>query len=368
MLSRALRAIVDARAPLRPVGLLVFAAALIAPAAVFAYQLNPLKDRDRGGDLAGVGRSVDTVHEDITHAAIACATSAASADPAGAVPICRESVRARTSRDPGNIFNPLIVGVWWNDDPRHFLHDNQIVSAALQWSDAQHSARQMRRFNGGYAHPHMRRLLYRSHFGDLQFLHAMAGRSTETAGETQHRIIRWFAFAYGVATGAVAQDLKLSQLAPPLSGAFADERGWTVERLFKPRASMSELPLSELALGSMLHVAQDSYSSSHTARDMAPTQACRQGRITEFHSFLHQDTEQHREQDSRAALHHSTAMSFTALQNPVEASARLILLVRRRADWSSVVEPYLRSTLFCLDPSAQAHHSAAASVTVRRRI
>lgn len=353
MLTRALRAATTVRAPPGRFRLCLFIAALMVPAAVFAYQLNPLKDRHRGGDLPGVGRSVDSVHEDITHAAIACAASAGAADPSGALPVCRGKVRARRPGDPGNISNPLIVGVWWNDDPRHFLHDNHVVSAALQWSDAQSNGRKFRRSSGRYWHPYMRRLLYRSHFGDLQFLHSMAGKTSEPEAETQHRIISWFAFAYGVATGDVRSDMKLRDLAPPLAAAFADERSWTVEELFKPRPSMSKLPLSELALGSMLHAAQDSYSSSHTRRVMMPSAACPQGRVAEFHSFLHQDTDQHREQDSRASLHHSTATIFTATQNPVEASARLILLVRRRADWSSVVEPYLRSTLFCLDPGGK---------------
>lgn len=352
MFKRVPRASSRARAAAGPWRLLLMTTALIAPVAAAAYQLNPLKDRHRGGQLSGFGRGVDSVHEDITHAAIRCARAAGAADPVGAKPICREPVRHRTRADEGNIRNPLIVGLWWNDDPRQFLFGKAVINAALQWSDAQHSARLARRSGGRHRHPAMQKLLYRSHFGDLQFLHAMAARDGEPPALTQQRILAWFAFAYSVATGAMSPDTRLGQLAPPLRDSFAADWSWTVEQLFKPRSGMKHLPLGELALGTMLHVAQDSYSSSHATRNMAPSPACAAGSVTGFHFFLGQDTAQHRAADSRAALHHDTAARFTALQNPVEASARLILLTRRRADWATVVEPYLRSTLFCLDPSA----------------
>jgi hypothetical protein len=81
---------------------------------------------------------------------------------------------------------------------------------------------------------------------------------------------------------------------------------------------------------------------------MSATPGCPNGSVAGFHSFLDQETDEHRAADSRAALHHDTATRFTALQNPVEVSARLILMARSRVDWASVVEPYLRTSLFCL--------------------
>ena len=350
MPKRPVRAVPSAPAVRGRRRLILFFAALLVPTAVAAYQLNPLKDRHRGGHLSGFARSVDSVHEDITHAAITCASAVGAADPAGANPICSAPVRHRTRADEGNIRNPLIVGLWWNDDPRQFLYGKAVLSAALQWSDAQHSARQVRRSGGRHWHPTMHRLIYRSHFGDLQFLHSMAATRGEPAAETQQRVIAWLAFAYGVATGSIPPGTRLGDLPPPLRDSFAAERSWTVAELFKPRSGMNHLPIGELALGSVLHVAQDSFSSSHTTRDMAPTAACRAGSITKFHFFLDQKTDAHRAADSRAALHRDIATRFTPLQNPVEASARLIVLARRRADWASVVEPYLRSTLFCLEP------------------
>lgn len=326
--------------------------ALHVPAAAPAYQLNPLKDRNRGGELPRLGKAIDTVHEDITYAALACADSFAGLEPLDAQPVCNPRITRRTASDAGNISNALIVGLWWNDDPRQFLFANNIPAAAIQWADAQHVARQVRRSQGRYWNGRMRRMMYRSHFSDLQFVHGMANHDLEPSEHTRQRILRWLSFAYAVATGEIRGQAKLAQLDYPIPEAFADGRGLTVKGLFKPRSQMAELPLAQLALGSLLHTVQDSYAASHAQREFTPSVRCPNGRITQFYSFLQQDTDRHRAEDSRSALQRSSSMRFTDLQNPVEVSARLIILARRNADWDSVVEPYLRSTVFCLEQGA----------------
>lgn len=320
--------------------------------AAAAYEINPLKDRYRGGELPRVGKGADTVHEDITYAAIQCADSFNDRDLLAARPICNVGITRRMPGDAGNIRNPLIVGLWWNDDPRQFLFANNIAAAAFQWADAQHVAREIRRSGGRYWNGTMRRMIYRSHFGDLQFLHAMANRDAELAQHTQQRIMNWLAFAYAAATGETPPQRGVGQVNNPIVEAFAGSAGRTVGGLFKPRPKMRPLPLSELALGALLHTVQDSYAASHARRDFSPSAGCRNGRITQFHSFLHQDTGRHRSEDNRSALRQGSSTRFTHLQNPVEASARLIIFARARADWSSVVEPYLRSTVFCVDEGA----------------
>jgi hypothetical protein len=178
----------------------------------------------------------------------------------------------------------------------------------------------------------------------------MANRDGEAAQATQDRVIAWLGFAYAVAAGAIPKDAQVSQLSSPIREAFADEPWLTVHKLFKPRSRMKNLSLQQLALGSMLHLVQDSYAASHARREAAPSVRCPNGRITQFLSYLHQQTDRHRAEDKRSALDYRGTL---ALQNPVEASARLILLARRRSDWDTVVEPYLRSRVFCLDSDAE---------------
>lgn len=328
-------------------------AVVLFPAAGLAYQLNPLKDRHRGGDAPAFGRSLDSVHEDITHAAVACVEALGDRNLAERVPICSIATRHRNRDEPGNRGNPLIVGLWWNDDPRQFGYANQVLGAALQWSDAQYNARRVRQSGALYTDPRMARLTYRSHFGDLQFLHAMAIRDHESPRVTQQRILGWLGFTYRVASGEIAPQTSLSRTGDPTRYAFSNYPSWTVERLFKPRRNMKPLPIRELALGSFLHTVQDSYAEGHTRRVMTASANCPDGRVMKFLSFLHQETKRHRAADSRAALHLSSGAYLTPMQNPVEASARLLVMARSGADWSTVVEPYLRGTILCVDDDAE---------------
>jgi hypothetical protein len=96
--------------------------------AVAAYEVSPLKDRNRGGEWPKFARAFDTVHEDITHAAVACADAVGDRYVTEAQAVCVPSVGVRKAGSPGNIGNPLIVGVWWNDDPRQFLYANDILT------------------------------------------------------------------------------------------------------------------------------------------------------------------------------------------------------------------------------------------------
>jgi hypothetical protein len=351
----------------------VFAAAALIVGVVgtdvSAYQLNPLKDRERGGVPAEFGNDIGTVHEDITHAAISCANrfgNRRSEDIGVWIVWCTDAVRERTADDPGNLTNPIIVGVWWNDNPEMQLFDYErgsllhVLGALNMHNDAEENARRFRESGGTFRSNSMQRIHYRSHFGDLQFLHSMANRDGERATVTQQNIIDWMSFAYMVALGEIQPDAKLRELNHPISRLFrtGGQREWTVERLFKPRRSMRSLPLADIALGSMLHVAQDSFAAGHARRAASQAVRCPRGRVLQFHSYLNQNSLSHKTEDTREALEFDMRSRdrwrsrFSARQNPVEASTWLILFVRRRASWANVVEPFLRSTMFCVDENA----------------
>lgn len=55
-------------------------------------------------------------------------------------------------------------------------------------------------------------LLQRFHFGDLQFLHAVASRDGETAGQTQQSVMMWEEFTWKVAIGTYVLDTKLQHV------------------------------------------------------------------------------------------------------------------------------------------------------------
>ena len=338
------------------VHILVAFGAVLTSASAAGYKINPFKDRNTGGELTQRTSSADAVHEDITHAAIACADDHAAPAPIGPTPIClhRSShVPERTAGGPGNIRNAVIVGVWWNDDPEGFLYRNDLWNGVLSWFAAKSAASRVRKHGPGHRERARGLLLYRSHFDDLQFLHAMAAKEGEEASRTRQQIIDWIAFTYRASTGEHGEGASLRGLDSPVGKLFTPAGPpLTVSSLFK-RSRMHELATRELALGSLLHVVQDSFAASHAVRTFEPSKACRSGRITQFYAYQGQREKPHGAQDSRKALNESLESRFTKLQNPVEASARMILFVRRKADWNREVLPYVRETLLCLDGAAK---------------
>lgn len=330
--------------------LLGLAAAFLPAPCAAAYELNPLKDRDAGGTKPPAWvRNVDTVHEDITHAALACAAARQAADAAGDQQLCSPTLRARSHGDPGNIASAIIVGLWWNDDPNHLAYARLLVPAAVQYLEMKETARRVRTAGFDAAGRRTRNLLFRSHYGDLQFLHGMATADHESPAASRQKILDWLEFTYGVATGAVAPATLLRDLDHPVALLFDDRRHPTVGALFRNRRSMAHLPVDQLALGSMLHLIQDSFAAGHAHRVQAPSPMCPAGRVAQFHSYLHQAGRDHLVEDKRQAYRFDSSRSAS---NPVDASARIILMARDRADWSAVVEPYLRRNLFCLEGDA----------------
>jgi len=52
-------------------------------------------------------------------------------------------------------------------------------------------------------------VIYRSHFGDMQFLHSMAFSEKEHAGETKRKIMAWARLMYRVALGEITRSTSI---------------------------------------------------------------------------------------------------------------------------------------------------------------
>ncbi len=125
-----------ARAALRRLDrvLIGLAAALILPSSASSYEINALKDRHHGAQLAPPWmKKFDTVHEDMTYAAVTCANGVADEVATVTPLVCPSTVRKRSAADPGNIHNALIVGLWWNDDPDHFAYANSLLPGVFSY-------------------------------------------------------------------------------------------------------------------------------------------------------------------------------------------------------------------------------------------
>jgi len=192
----------------------------------------------------------------------------------------------------------------------------------------------------------------RSHLGDLQFLHAMAARDGEEAAATLEGVLRWAAFAYGVAAGEIGPATPLGEVpVPGFAALFPEQRDDTVAALFNVRDGDGDV--RQRAAGSLLHVIQDSHSPGHTQRE--DLGGGRWGRVVSFHAYVHQDPGLHG-RDDRTPEGDTPRERLARLpggEAAVERSAELLRLLQAGTPWSEV-ERHLRTEVFALVPDPPA--------------
>jgi hypothetical protein len=181
-------------------------------------------------------------------------------------------------------------GVIWNDDPEClFFNSNSGRTDDWSWGDKfglafikyKSAARSGTFYSNGSP------LLARSHFGDLQCLHAMAAGDGVEPSVTQGEILLWCEFFYTISAGRIDKDTPLSAtLGGKMRRWFAGS-SLTVGELFKVENIGN---VRDRALGALLHLIQDSFSSSHVQRN-------EQKEIERFYCYTHQDPSRHRECD-----------------------------------------------------------------------
>jgi hypothetical protein len=179
-------------------------------------------------------------------------------------------------------------------------------------------------------------ILYRSHYGDLQFFHAMAANDGERAVDTQRRLKMWAQFLWGVSLGQVRTDKPIRDL------GFADLKTYfpgeiTVTNLFSTGLPEVRKDLDKVALGVLLHMVQDSFSAAHADRAPETGGKCEQidrfakpGKVTQFYSYANQTGKTHDEEDTFNALGLKTIQTSPTV---VDASRDFITLWTEKAPW-----------------------------------
>ncbi len=154
-------------------------------------------------------------------------------------------------------------------------------------------------------------LLYRVHFGDMQFLHSMASKDGEEARITRENAMMWAEFTYKIATGQLNRSVVLNQTGIPGMSKLFWNRGWTAQQLFirGDGTYHGEKDFRNFVFGSLLHLVQDSFSASHVDRDEPDGAKCpgtsdlyKPGKVRSFHSYAHQDKGKHKTEDTQEAL------------------------------------------------------------------
>ncbi len=307
----------------------------------------------------GVHQFTHPVHEQITHRIYGCMVESACQNP--------DSEYAPPT---------VIAGVRWNDDPPFRLNGSSIGQCRVQetvrvitqpvcWYRLFKDAEQKSKTTFFDADNAGGNLMYRSHFGDLQFLHAMAAQDGETASVTRERILMWGEFAWAVASGDYTGAQRLAEV--PLTGfsAFFGKVGWTVQDLFSLGNPALRKNLPDIAFGSLLHLVEDSFAQGHVERrDPLAGERCpvgkqaKPGRVVSFHSYVHQDHQKHGDYDSPDAL-------LRGLLDPgvnvVIVGQTLKAMYEDKKDWP-LVRDYLECIFDLDDPSAKADAGAGFSL------
>lgn len=335
----------------------ILIAAMSAASSASAFQVLPkVSDVDRKISTLGrnpvldylghwfVGSAIpimkSPVHESITLAAIGCNAGLGSEDKCVTIDAVKEH-------------RILLYGVRWPDDPPFQLNTKspprikgcdvgvtlRSTSQPLCWwglfSDAGVQAKKKSHLKAPAFGPGDY-MLYRSHYGDLQFMHAMGAYDGETAGETVDRMKMWAEFLWGVASGSTStgtfiRELGNSQLAAYFPGDI------TATNLFATGIVEVRKDLDKVAMGALLHMVQDSFSNAHAERGLDTGASCgntnlaKPGQIQRFRSYARQSSTSHDEADTPNALGlHTTQISPSA----VDVSRTFLTMWKEKKTWA----------------------------------
>ncbi|MDN2710094.1 hypothetical protein O0880_11765 [Janthinobacterium sp. SUN118] len=267
----------------------------------------------------------------------------------------------------------IIFGTWWNDDPlmltlgqgADFSTGGYKVWSAFQPQRATYAGAQ--RNCGVDADIHLARA---SHLGKLQHLHFMTTDATTDDAARSQRVeqtvqsaLTWMAFAYQVATGELRPDQALTaekqaELSLPsiaLNHCVRPENV-KIRTLFARQGQPTEernRRTPDIALGSMLHILQDSFSPAHACRVSRELNGKGQALLHDVANYALQD------KDAHAALDQYPPWFLDYLQtgrhlygnDPVTVGAWLIAAVDRQLPWPEV-EAHLRATIFAPAPAS----------------
>lgn len=293
----------------------------IASLEVSAHKLSPVGTTEerkitevRGGWLSGLERRAtawglhtfgDPVHEEITNRIYGCdGTICGGLD---------------LTRAPGAV----LAGVRWNDDPPFRVGSaegrgttckvTQTIRFQTQptcWYTLFKDAERRAKSGAIFGASERSAMLYRTHFGDLQFLHAMASTDGEPASVTQRAMLEWAEFNWRIMMGEYNTETALGSVDIPVIERVFGKSEWYVQDLYTQGSPRLRAQIKDVAFGTILHTLQDSFAEGHVERASSlRSRRCNSvvsqvapGEIVEFHSYVHQDHSLHAASDSRGAL------------------------------------------------------------------
>ncbi len=309
---------------------------------------------------AAMGQLKEAAHENLTELSLRCALAPlkrSDAAPSAMISRCagRSGPLLTNAPDLSGVQQEIIRAVRFNDSPpvklatalMQLITPSALLCGEIRVPDnagcwamiMAHAGSLAATDPNNAAFGKQGNLLYRTHFGDMQFMHAMAARG-ETLARTHERVLLWMRFTWQVAAGEIDTTARIDSLAPEFAReiliGFED---WSVAQFFEIRGGAPE-QIRRIALGALLHTVQDSFAYGHVERevhngDASPSEAApRFGAIRAFHNFGCQSDEKHGEADHAAHYRWFAGANHDAL-SPVTLGAQIIdLLLTRKLKWN----------------------------------
>jgi len=269
----------------------------------------------------------------------------------------------------------VLAGVRWNDDPPFRISSGEGRNTSCKvtqtirfqtqprcwyqlFSDAEGRSESGEVFDAGSGAA----LLYRSHFGDLQFLHAMASANDVSASDTRRQIVDWAEFNWRIMYGDYDLGTRLSSVDNDTMRTRFGRSGWTVQDLYTLGSPALRPHIRDVAFGSLLHMLQDSFAAGHVDRasplsantcSIAGNSIQAPGVVNEFHAYNQQDHGLHSEADTRGALQEH----LQEVPDVVDVGRHLLRAYKDGRSWEDV-QPFVEC-IFALSDDARASSPGA---------
>lgn len=246
----------------------------------------------------------------------------------------------------------LIRGVFWNDDPNCLLFENDLYNN-MKFGWGLEFGLEFKQAEMGKTDP--TNLTYRSHFGNLQFVHSMGALNHELPSETLRKIKLWLQTMYLVYSGLNNVTPDTSVKTTELKEFFNDNNGHektTFKSLLMGETTRFDEPFIQWrALGSCLHVIQDSFARGHCRQDDDGT-----GSILNFHCYNGQDHAAHSHYDGKGGeyLDPTKLDSFNGIYGgraAINRCTQFLDIASAGQPWSSKLDQWFEDT-FALSAKA----------------
>ncbi|KAK1846719.1 hypothetical protein CCHR01_10637 [Colletotrichum chrysophilum] len=263
-------------------------------------------------------------------------------------------------------------GLIWSDDPTCLLfvdskEKNNQMSAATD-------------FLGEFLTGEESGLTKRSHFGDLQFLHAMSSQANEDPNVTKKNMIDWLEIMYKLAIGqnVTATDTLGTRFPDRFNASSIPSDDVSIKQLFlgtTPSYQHADIP--KRALGNCLHMIQDSYAIGHTLRRLKnpedldandeegyrrfkPGKYAKLGPVITFHTYANQ-SDRHSHYDGsklkRVPKDLDTFNNAIGAREGIDKSRKLINFFAQKTKWEDGVRDFLHQEVFALDSNVTLSNS-----------